>query len=241
MRQYLYGARLMIPDYEHKPIKVGITGNPQQRYKGFLGGLPFPIQWLGIWPAKKGRQAEQAVFDKFADYRLGGEWFHPVPELLAFIEENVTRYAQLIEKYKEEGKTPTRRIPKNVEGWIGLAEYNAYKDFNEHYGRVLKFAGRFCFRCKAEIKEPHVSDGRIESAKERISLLPKYPVLDEARAAELMGIPVKELTSARKDGKISHLAISKTTVRYRQKDLIGFLDSHWARDILREADGQQIR
>lgn len=93
---FLYGARMCIPGYEECPIKLGITSAPDARRKGLQASMPFPLEWLGEWPAKRGRRDEQEAFNMFAEQRLGGEWFTPSPFLLSFIAGNARDYQFLL-------------------------------------------------------------------------------------------------------------------------------------------------
>lgn len=132
-RLYLYGARMCIPGYEQCPIKLGITSDPQARCRGMQGTVPFPLEWLGAWPAKRGIEAEKEAFRMFAPQRLSGEWFSPSESLLNFIQEHVNDYQGVIERHKGQRKTPTGRIPKDVNSWIRNAEASAYSDFAGKY------------------------------------------------------------------------------------------------------------
>ena len=83
---YLYAVRMLIPGYEHNPIKIGFSVYPEQRLKEFTR-LPFPLEWLGQWEAPNGLTDEAAAHQKLAGFRLCGEWFFPSPQVLRFVYE----------------------------------------------------------------------------------------------------------------------------------------------------------
>jgi len=70
-------------------IKIGYTGNEdvEQRIRALQTGCPSPLILLGS--AEGSKEAEAELHDRFADARLNGEWFRPVPELIQFIISRV--------------------------------------------------------------------------------------------------------------------------------------------------------
>lgn len=69
------------------PIKIGFSNKLVDRLASIQTGNPRELRLLG-W--LKGNQAKESeIQDKFANYRIRGEWFEPSPELLDFIK-NVT-------------------------------------------------------------------------------------------------------------------------------------------------------
>ena len=70
---------------ENGPIKIGFTGSaPTARLAALQTGNPEPLRLIGAIP---GTMADEGkLHDRFAEAWLQGEWFRPVPELLAFIE-----------------------------------------------------------------------------------------------------------------------------------------------------------
>lgn len=86
---WLYALRMCIPGYEHCPIKIGLTGNPQKRKATFTGSGPYPIEWIGCWPVMDGRFSEGEFHERFHKHRLCGEWFFPHEDLLAAIQKCV--------------------------------------------------------------------------------------------------------------------------------------------------------
>ena len=74
------------------PIKIGVTNNPLNRLRALQTGSPWPYILLGVVSDQSGlpssaRYYEQWLHKKFARFRLDGEWFDPVPEVLAFIKD----------------------------------------------------------------------------------------------------------------------------------------------------------
>lgn len=68
---------------EDGPIKIGFSDDVEHRLATLQTGSPYPLRLLLVIP---GSQSKEASFhSKFADARLSGEWFRPVPELLSFI------------------------------------------------------------------------------------------------------------------------------------------------------------
>ena len=63
-------------------IKIGVTNDIAKR----LGGLRTVAPVVLLATHLGGRPAEQAMHVRFAEHRVDGEWFRPVPELLAHIE-----------------------------------------------------------------------------------------------------------------------------------------------------------
>jgi hypothetical protein len=70
---------------ETGPIKIGYTGTtPNARLSALQTGNPEPLRLIGAVP---GTMADESrLHDRFSGARIQGEWFRPVPELLAFIE-----------------------------------------------------------------------------------------------------------------------------------------------------------
>jgi Meiotically up-regulated gene 113 len=70
---------------EDGPIKIGHTFRPiEERLRDLRNASPYRLRLLLMLPGQ--RDDEQALHQRFAAARLEGEWFRPVPELLAFIE-----------------------------------------------------------------------------------------------------------------------------------------------------------
>lgn len=69
------------------PIKIGVSGNPQERMDSLQ--MYYPFKLLVIATIKEGGyKKESELHKRFAKYRLHGEWFDPVPELLDYINKN---------------------------------------------------------------------------------------------------------------------------------------------------------
>lgn len=68
---------------EDGPIKIGKADDPRQRLNSLQIGCPVALTLLGVLDGDVEREADlHAGFD---DARLRGEWFSPVPDLLALI------------------------------------------------------------------------------------------------------------------------------------------------------------
>lgn len=68
-------------------IKIGISANVNDRMKGIQSGLGEGLVLLGVLPDAS-EELEKEMHAKFAHLRLGGEWFEPGEDLLAYIAEN---------------------------------------------------------------------------------------------------------------------------------------------------------
>lgn len=66
------------------PIKIGIADDPEQRVRELQTGNPFRLEIRRVVPGGVG--GEQALHALFAHVQLEGEWFAPVPELLALLQ-----------------------------------------------------------------------------------------------------------------------------------------------------------
>jgi predicted DNA-binding transcriptional regulator AlpA len=84
------------------PIKIGVSDHPTKRIAELNTGSSDPIKILGM---RKGSHQDEVFFHKlFKDYHLNGEWFEPVPELLAYID------AFLIRAPREEGPPQDEKL-----------------------------------------------------------------------------------------------------------------------------------
>lgn len=66
-------------------IKIGCSKNLKKRFDEIARELPYDLKLLAFvdgW-----REVEVVFHLRFAHARVRGEWFRPVPELLAYIEE----------------------------------------------------------------------------------------------------------------------------------------------------------
>lgn len=85
---FIYAVQMQIPDYSYAPIKIGYSVEPERRIKEFTRA-PFPLVWLGQWPAPNGRRDESEAHQALAKFRLCGEWFYPSSEVIQFVERNL--------------------------------------------------------------------------------------------------------------------------------------------------------
>lgn len=56
-----------------RPVKIGVSDNPEARLADLQVGSPVPL--LLLWRTPGGQRLESALHDYFAPYRLHGEWF----------------------------------------------------------------------------------------------------------------------------------------------------------------------
>lgn len=77
----IYFAQMEMPG---APIKIGYTTKGEYlKRKQLHSYCPYPITFLAMVPGTTAD--EKALHRRFRAHRVRGEWFHPVPELLAVI------------------------------------------------------------------------------------------------------------------------------------------------------------
>lgn len=64
---YLVGAQ------QARPVKIGVAKSVETRIAELQIGSPLPLQL--IWKTRGGRTLERALHERFAQYRIHGEWF----------------------------------------------------------------------------------------------------------------------------------------------------------------------
>ncbi len=67
------------------PVKIGSAKSVRERFWNIQTCSPVILRVLATIPDKNFRY-ERELHDRFAASRLHGEWFHPTPELLDFVE-----------------------------------------------------------------------------------------------------------------------------------------------------------
>ncbi len=70
------------------PIKIGVSADVADRVSKLQVGCAYPLVLLATM--KGDDTTEYNLHTRFASARLSGEWFRPVPELLAFIATLIT-------------------------------------------------------------------------------------------------------------------------------------------------------
>ena len=70
---------------EDGPIKIGVAVNPNKRKAQLQTSLVEPLHTLLVLPGTRATEAHYHA--RFAKLRIRGEWFHPEPELLEFIQQ----------------------------------------------------------------------------------------------------------------------------------------------------------
>lgn len=74
-----------------KVVKIGWTKNSvRDRLSHLRVGSPVPLKGIGVIPGTLGLEYEIQV--RFHEACSHGEWYKPVPELLAYIRENAQRW-----------------------------------------------------------------------------------------------------------------------------------------------------
>ncbi len=67
------------------PVKIGWTsGCVTTRMRALQRSSPYEIKWLGA--AELPRSSEKDAHRVLSAYHLRGEWFHPTPDVMAFVE-----------------------------------------------------------------------------------------------------------------------------------------------------------
>jgi len=67
------------------PIKIGITNSPRMRMSTLQGWCPYDLNF--ICAVRANLMDEAYALEMLAPYQKRGEWFHPHPDVFAFIEE----------------------------------------------------------------------------------------------------------------------------------------------------------
>ena len=80
--------RLYIIRDARGPLKIGVTTDISKRIVGIQNGNPYQLSVVHYF-ANYGCDAEVDMHRRFSGARLSGEWFEPVPGLLAEIERMI--------------------------------------------------------------------------------------------------------------------------------------------------------
>lgn len=78
--------RIYFIQCETGEIKIGSANNVRKRLAILQIGCPFKLILLKTIRIRDCNLTETDLFKKFKKYRKFGEWFHPVAEILKFIE-----------------------------------------------------------------------------------------------------------------------------------------------------------
>lgn len=57
-------------------VKIGYSADPLSRFVKIRADSPLPVKLLGVQPGDRG--VERKLHERFAEYRVHGEWFRPV-------------------------------------------------------------------------------------------------------------------------------------------------------------------
>jgi hypothetical protein len=84
---YIY---FIMSEKDHE-IKIGFTsGQIEKRINSLQTGHPSKLKLLAKLPGTK--EFEKSIHEKFASFRLNGEWFKPHPDILCFINSLKNKY-----------------------------------------------------------------------------------------------------------------------------------------------------
>lgn len=78
-----------IREGEAGPIKIGVGAHPEARMSTLQVSATAKLTLLGSIPGS--RRIEREWHTRFGAHHVRGEWFHPVPELMAAIEQALAR------------------------------------------------------------------------------------------------------------------------------------------------------
>lgn len=79
------------------PIKIGLAANPEKRLGTLQSGNPDRLYVRAIIRTAEPKKLEIDLHGLFRQHRVGGEWFQPTAELLAYMEEHGESKEQLAE------------------------------------------------------------------------------------------------------------------------------------------------
>lgn len=80
-------------------IKIGVSKHVKKRAKELGYGMPYTVTVLAV--TEGGRGVEALLHMRFSHARIKGEWFHPVPELLEYIEKHCEPLEAMLERELE--------------------------------------------------------------------------------------------------------------------------------------------
>jgi len=97
VKTFLYAVRMLIPNQDPQPIKVGFSSRPDKRRLAYNSG-PYPCEWMGVWPGTL--QDELDFHCQFYKLNEGmtGEWFLPNQEFIDVVNQKISRYRGYIER-----------------------------------------------------------------------------------------------------------------------------------------------
>ena len=68
------------------PIKIGCTGNVEERIAQMQTCCPYELRLL--WQIQGDKNDEAEIHERWKHERIRGEWFRPSRKLLVFIEQD---------------------------------------------------------------------------------------------------------------------------------------------------------
>ncbi len=79
------------------PVKIGIAANPEKRLRQLQSGNPDRLYVRAIVRTAEPDRLEKDLHGRFGQHRMGGEWFHPTADLMAYMDEHGESQEQLAE------------------------------------------------------------------------------------------------------------------------------------------------
>lgn len=92
------------------PIKIGYSDNVEARLRAHQGSSPYPLQVLGVLRGAS-TAVETRLHQRFAEHRIGGEWFAPTELLRRLIAGDEPMLTALVTR---EGCAQMLRLPREV-------------------------------------------------------------------------------------------------------------------------------
>lgn len=154
-----------IRNMENGHVKIGTSRNPWKRLQALQTASSQPFRLLGIIHGGKRREAK--LHERFAAFRIRGEWFYGEPEILLFIrrraflfkgikaEVELDAVLRLIALAKRDGRDGfSVKDDPNRKGWFkDLAERvfaaGGLSGMQRVYNEVCAWAGRHLDRREA--------------------------------------------------------------------------------------------
>lgn len=102
VKTFLYAVRMLIPNHDPQPIKIGFSSSPDKRRLSYNSG-PYPCEWLGVWP---GTSYDELQFhSEFHELNrakgLIGEWFLPDKRFMRTVNKKIQAYRKNIQRDQE--------------------------------------------------------------------------------------------------------------------------------------------
>lgn len=113
------------------PVKIGCTtGDVYTRVRALQQASPYVLRWIGFFVGT--RADERAAHNQLAAHRLRNEWFHPHPDVIAFVRVKCPEFS---------AKEASDQLLCEPERRIVFAAIPRYARSNERSGVVEAIAG----------------------------------------------------------------------------------------------------